>query len=205
MFGRLTVAGFARRESHVSPSGTRYRSYFVHVRCECGTKKILSKRGLLAGLVKSCGCLGSEITASRNFRHGHSRSPTHMVWCSMKRRCLSPTDKGFKNYGERGIQVCSRWMKFENFHADMGDKPRGLSLERKDNSRGYEPGNCEWATPSVQANNKRNNVVITRGGETRTAATWAKTLGIHPTTIYARVRRGITGPSALDKPKEKLC
>lgn len=79
-------------------------------------------------------------------------------WENMKQRCNNPNNQGYKNYGGRGIKVCGRWHSFENFYADMGDCPEGLTLERKDNDGNYEPGNCRWATWKEQGKNKRRPV-----------------------------------------------
>lgn len=90
--------------------------------------------------------------------HGHTVggfSPTYYSWASMLTRCTNPNSSGWKNYGARGITVCDRWRSFDNFLADMGDRPVGLTLDRKDNDGNYEPANCRWATPVEQARNKR--------------------------------------------------
>jgi hypothetical protein len=87
--------------------------------------------------------------------HGRTRDSMHRAWVNMRQRCLNPHDRRYKDYGGRGIKVCERWMKFENFVADMGERPAGLTLERKNNDGDYEPGNCCWATPKQQANNRR--------------------------------------------------
>lgn len=78
----------------------------------------------------------------------------------MKQRCSNPRDRNYPNYGGRGIRVCARWKKFENFYADMGDKPPGYSLERRDNEKGYNPQNCYWAPREQQARNTRRNVFV---------------------------------------------
>lgn len=92
------------------------------------------------------------------FRHGHTTgkfSPTYQSWCSMIQRCTNPNRESWPYYGGRGITVCPRWMSFDNFLEDMGERPPGLSLDRIDNDGNYEPGNCRWATPEEQHANRR--------------------------------------------------
>lgn len=95
-----------------------------------------------------------------NYKHGQARkgqkTPEYRVWTDMKKRCLNPNYIGYKNYGGRGIKICDRWLNFENFFEDMGNKPEGLMLERMDNDGNYESGNCKWATRKEQNNNKRD-------------------------------------------------
>jgi hypothetical protein len=94
--------------------------------------------------------------AHNRYRHGHAGSPTYKSWQGMKRRCYVPHCADYPNYGGRGIVVCERWHAFENFLADMGERPgRGLSIERVDNDGDYEPGNCRWATKLDQCRNRR--------------------------------------------------
>lgn len=98
-------------------------------------------------------------------RHGHASSvngkrtlsPTYQSWQHMVHRCTNPSNSAFHCYGGRGIGVCDRWRTFENFLADMGERPPGLTLDRIDNSKGYEPGNCRWATKRAQSFNRRTN------------------------------------------------
>ena len=103
----------------------------------------------------------------------------------MLQRCLNPNDKRYKDYGARGIGVCERWRSFENFYADMGDRPLGKTLERHDNGLGYCPENCVWDTPKMQARNRRSNRLITHNGVTMCLAAWEEYLGL-PSRIIAK-------------------
>lgn len=126
--------------------------------------------------------------------HGHTvhgrLSRTYRSWANMKSRCLSPVNKRFHDYGERGIRVCERWLDFQNFLSDMGPCPEGLTLERIDNDGNYEPGNCRWVTRYEQDRNKRTNVFLEHDGERRTLTDWARLLNTSHTRLayYLRVR-----------------
>lgn len=112
---------------------------------------------------------------------------TRISWRNMLNRCLHPRPFEYEMYGARGITVCERWMTFESFLEDMGECPPKLTLERIDNDRGYEPGNCKWASQAVQARNKRTNHVIEFDGQRRVLTDWAMTIGISPNTLTKRL------------------
>jgi hypothetical protein len=146
-----------------------------------------------------------ETIAARiaaNTTHGASASGgtrTYHSYNQMKGRCLNPRNQAWKDYGGRGITVCQRWlMGFEYFLADMGECPPGKSLDRYPDKNGnYEPGNCRWATPKEQADNRRprsrqnrNAVKYTFRGETLTLKEWGKRMGIKPVTLWARIYAG---------------
>jgi hypothetical protein len=130
-------------------------------------------------------------------RHGHTseavgrRSPTYASWCAMISRCICVTDKQYADYGGRGIRVCARWTWFENFLADMGERPAGTTLDRKNNEGDYEHENCRWATPADQARNRRNTKLsfvavalireFARRGATESAI--AHAFGVHQSTV----------------------
>jgi len=103
---------------------------------------------------------GQNGVNNNNYKHGKNRTKVHMVWCSMLQRCNNPKNKGYKNYGGRGIKVCTRWDNFINFYNDMGDAPEGLTLERKDNNVGYSKNNCVLESKAKQNQNRRS-VVLT--------------------------------------------
>lgn len=116
------------------------------------------------------------------------RDPTYVVWFTMKERCLLPTHNMYPKYGGAGITVCERWLRFENFLADMGERPPGKTLDRYPDGKGnYEPGNCRWATPKEQARNRRSNRFHTFQGATRTLPEWAEIVGIPVRVLKSRV------------------
>jgi hypothetical protein len=125
---------------------------------------------------------------------------TYKSWVSMHHRCKE-TSQDFPNYGARGISVCARWDLFENFLADMGERPDGMSLDRINNDGNYEPGNCRWITHAGQCNNRRSTHLVTFNGETRSLSEWSRHLGMSKHGIQLRLRKGWTLEQALSTPK----
>lgn len=128
--------------------------------CDCGSIKAIRGKDIRNGKTISCGCASVERCSQKgrqslNFRHGRCISRTYKSWAAMRGRCLCPTDDHYSMYGGRGITICPQWDSFAQFLADMGERPVGKSLERRDVNGNYDPGNCCWATQKEQAKNRR--------------------------------------------------
>jgi hypothetical protein len=144
---------------------------------------------------RSCGA------AYNSNRHGHSshssQSPTYTSWSNMKSRCQRITATEYEAYGGRGITFPRRWQKFENFLADMGERPPNTTLDRKDNAKSYSKQNCRWATRSEQQRNRRTNILITHDGLTQCLKAWEESAGISMQVISYRLKRGWSVAQAL--------
>lgn len=157
-FGRLVVLC----------EGTRLSKRRWDCRCDCGSGKTVFGFSLMSGQTKSCGCLARELSSARNTTHGHCSNTNgkstreYTAWRRMLSRCSNnahPTNVIY--YLNRGIRVCQRWQKFENFLADIGKHPgKGFSLDRINNNGNYEPGNCRWADAATQIKNRRKHGLI---------------------------------------------
>lgn len=171
--------------------------------CDCGKTKVYARStDLRRGDSQSCGCATGKLIAVANTTHGMSRTRLYKVWRAMHDRCYNKQVEHYPLYGARGIKVCVRWHTFENFYADMGGCTPGLSLERRNNYKGYAPANCYWATRTEQANNQRSNRRITMNGKTQTIAQWARETGHPPLRIWQRLSRGWDAVAALTTPKK---
>jgi len=194
-FGRLTVLGMVQNKGNAR----------AQCQCDCGKTVTPLAYNLKNGTTRSCGCLATEEKAARirdvgyaNRSHGKSNSRTYVCWQEMKKRCLLPTHSRYAYYGAQGITVCDRWLEsFENFLADMGECPAEMTLDRRENHKGYEPGNCEWASRERQAQNRQWNKAdprivreIRRRAEAgETAAALAREFGMCDTTAGSIIKR----------------
>lgn len=169
-----------------------YKKVVWHCRCDCGNEVDVNTKNLRTANTQSCGCLWRERIST----HGMRNTRIYRIWTSMKSRCNSD----IPNYGGKGIGVCKRWLKFENFYADMGDPPDGLTLDRKNNSKGYSPANCRWADKMTQTLNRTNTKFLTFKGETLCVSHWARRLGIRQDTLSWRIRSGWPVKKALTTP-----
>jgi len=196
-YGRLVVQ--SRAENRVEPSGA-VRAFWMCA-CDCGNEKIVSGQALSKGVTRSCGCLTKEARKAES-THGMSRTVIYRIWNAMKQRCTNPGHEHYASYGGRGIKVCDAWLEFDAFYRDMGDRPHGMTLERKDNNKGYEPGNVHWATRLEQGNNRRTNVFLSYEGRTQTVASWAREYGLARNVLLGRIAAGWPVERALHEPVE---
>ena len=174
--------------------------------CDCGNTSIVCTGDLNQGKSKSCGCLDRELTRNRII-HGHSRagawSPTYNTWNNLYQRCFVPSNPNYRYYGAKGVIVCDRWNpkaggSFQNFLADMGERPKGKTIDRFPNQTGnYEPSNCRWATPAEQAQNQSSTKLTpakvleirARKAKGESARALAVSYGVWPSTIHRIVNR----------------
>lgn len=188
-FGRLTI--LSRGEI---ASG---RNYYWVCECACGNTTKVTYSNLKSGSVVSCGCFSKE----RLTKHGGAKHPLYQTWNGMMQRCHNPGDKNYAGYGGRGIEVCDRWKDFRNFSADMSPKPKGTSIDRIDNDKGYFLENCRWADNQTQASNKRNNNYAIVKGSKVTLSQVARENNMCFATLHDRIyKTGMTLSQAIEKP-----
>jgi hypothetical protein len=182
-FGRLTVIALVS----TSPRA-RWR-----LMCDCGNETAARADALHDRKQQSCGCYHKDAVT----KHGHYGTSTWTTWASMLTRCRNENEPEYPNYGGRGISVCDRWRSFENFLADMGERPKGMTIDRIDVNGNYEPGNCQWATAKQQARNRRNNVIVRYQGRYMCVAEALELSNISYKTFTARIKRGWSAEDAL--------
>ncbi|MGL5737161.1 MAG: hypothetical protein ACRCYS_20055, partial [Beijerinckiaceae bacterium] len=147
-------------------------------------------------LTRSCGCMMRE----KPIKHGMARTAVYRNWTAMVQRCTNPNNTRFADWGGRGIKVCDRWRDFANFYADMGEPEAGKTLDRIDNDKGYEPGNCRWATKQEQANNRSVTKRLTFNGQSLSYAEWGRVTGLGRATIGRRANSGWPVERILTEP-----
>lgn len=195
-FHRWTVQGFTGMEK----GRTTWECL-----CDCGTTKKVNGCNLRNGESMSCGCLVVDTQRSRLTTHGESKNdkqtPEYRTWSDIFGRCLNPKNRSFGNYGGRGIGICDKWRSYDEFLSDMGRRPTAKhTLDRKNNSKGYGPDNCRWATKAQQSQNMRSNRMMTLDGKTLCVAEWAEITGIKIGVIRGRLNRGWDDEKSLTTP-----
>ncbi len=185
----------------------RHPTWFVE--CECGHRSIARQTDLMRGNSTQC-------RSCARYKHGYAfrgvADPTYVTWADARQRCNAPTHKNYPDYGGRGIKMCQGWDSFENFLADMGERPAGLTIDRIGNDGHYSCGhcqeclkngwaaNCRWATRRDQQRNRRDNRYVEYHGERMLLVEAAERFGINYSTIRYRLARGWSVEDALDTP-----
>lgn len=181
-YGRLVVLG---------KGASRSGQTSWDCRCDCGSEVNVVKQSLVRGATLSCGCLMREMCsqmAKQKATHGMRQSPEYSVWSGMKRRCENPNDKRFSDYGGRGFAV--RYASFQEFFDELGPRPSPRhQIDRIDNSRGYEPGNCRWATPERQQRNTRRTLLVSAFGKTAPLKDFCDERGVAYQRAWRRIRK----------------
>jgi hypothetical protein len=190
--GRLTVEKFVGNARYLCT-------------CSCGTQKEIVGSSLRTGTV-SCGCYLREIIKSIRLVHGCARigkdTREYRAWTAAKSRCNNPNNVRYHRYGGRGIKMCPKWeQSFAEFLQDMGPCPSGSSIDRIDTNRGYEPGNCRWATNREQSVNRTNNKLIAWRGEILTQVDWERRLGLPRGILCQRLKSHWAIERALSTPR----
>jgi len=189
-FGRLLV---------LERSGTIGHNVLYSCLCDCGNVKDVRTGDLRSGRTTSCGCYTKEVTTERNTTHGESKTGLYGLWLQMKNRCYNPRTAAYKHYGGRGISVCDKWLDFECFKEDVGERANGMTLDRIDNDGNYCPENCKWATRREQSRNRRNTTYAVVNGVKGLLMDFAKEAGVSHTTVRSRLSRGLSIEESLRK------
>lgn len=192
VFGRLTMLGISEKTG-----------VFL---CVCGNVRRILISSVKSGNTKSCGCLQRDearrIGRSVNKSHGMTNTREYSTWQGMRERCNDPSNKSYKDYGARGIAVCDQWSSFEQFFKDMGKKPAGCSIDRRDNNGPYSKDNCYWATPKEQTRNRRNSIDIAFQGQIKPLTDWCIQFKCDYSTVHSRLfKHGWTFEQAITIPK----
>lgn len=170
-FNKLKVTA---RSANDMRGGARWKC-----KCSCGNTVIAKAGNLCSGATESCGC--------SRLKNGMSRTKIYKIWDGMIQRCTNIKNPRWEDYGGRGIKVCKRWHKVENFLEDMGERPKNKELDRENNNKGYNKKNCRWVSKPTNMNNRRNTIHITWKEKSRTLAQWARHLDIKYIVLWKRL------------------
>ena len=183
---------YLQEAERVNPK--RRRALF---KCDCGNQIETDLHWVRFLNITSCGCYKSEYVSEKNTKHSHAvrnnKSDVYRSWQAMHQR--TKVDPNYAN-----ISICKRWDDFENFLADMGDRPKGHTIERKDNNGNYEPNNCVWATRLEQAQNTSQTQLVTIGSDTHSISEWCRIKGIGYYLVKQRRKRGMSIEDAISTP-----
>lgn len=197
--GRLSVTKLWQKRPYRGSTAIYWRCI-----CDCGEIAYVAATSLAHDHTKSCGCAKLDGIMFAQRTHGQSRSATYNSWRAMTSRCTYEKDKSYKYYGGRGIRICEKWQAFEGFMEDMGECPKGLTLERRDSNANYEPDNCIWVTRTEQTKNKSNSRVLTIDGVSKTLGAWAKEIGRDRGVIRNRLNAGWSHKDAVMRPPRSM-
>lgn len=194
-FGRLTVV-----------SKTRSKSGRVawKCKCDCGNESIPLTTDLIKNRIQSCGCYHKDRTSEIFKKHGQYKTRLYRIWGNMIQRCSNPKNDNYHLYGAKGVSVCDEWKDFASFckWAIENGYADNLSIDRKENDKGYSPDNCRWATPQEQTDNRDCTQIISFNGKTQTLKRWSEETGIPYKNLLWRIRHGWSIEKALTTKKE---
>lgn len=178
-FGRLVV------KADIGGNPRRYACV-----CDCGAETTNVSYHLLAGKSQSCGCYQKELVRQSKLTHKMSFLPEYAAWIRARSRC-TVNHRNYRWYGARGIRMCDEWQNdFVAFYEHVGPCPAGYELDRKDNNKGYEPGNVRWVSRVVNMSNRRNSLNVMYLGNQMTLTEYSKLKGLPYSTVYQRLRKG---------------
>lgn len=182
-YGRLKVLSYSGRSKWLCV-------------CDCGAKKDVFMFNLISGYTKSCGCYRKDVATINSTTHGMKKSKFYRVWMSIKDRCYNKGMMNYKYYGGRGIKMCKRWIKFENFRDDMlksylehRKNNSNTRLDRINNNGNYCKKNCQWLTHKQNCNKTRQCRNITYKGKTKTLSEWSEFLDINYDKLERRLNK----------------
>ena len=192
-FGHLVV---------LSQEASVKRNTYWKCQCDCGTTIVCKTKSLRLEGKTSCGCDTFDRRSVKLRTHGLSKTPVYKSWRMMKSRCLNPNYTHYEYYGGRGVSIYPEWVSsFEKFLEDMGPRPDGYTLDRKDTNGDYTPENCRWSTREEQVDNRRNTVFLEYAGVTLSVKEWAKVLHVKRSQIYLALYNGATLAGYIEKRK----